>query len=87
MKHVIETVQIIRRKYYVEVENPYWACDSIVMEELQPFSSRCMTEDILSTTQVDEFPVATAGDSVNAATYKYNYDTEEFESIVKWNLT
>jgi hypothetical protein len=85
-KFVVETVQVVRHRYYVEVEDPGWAHDGIVMGELDPFSSTFYTEDITSTTAVDEFPRGTYGESVNAATMRFNYQTEKWDSLVRWDL-
>lgn len=85
-KYVIETIQIVKRKYYVEVDNPEWAHDGIVMCELDEFSQQLMTEEIWGTTLVDEFPRAEKFDSVNAATMKFNYNLDEWQSETRWDL-
>lgn len=85
-KFVIETVQVIKRKYYVKVDNPVWAHDGITMEELDHFSDVHLTEDIISTTEVDKFPVAGPDESVNAAVMKFNKDTNQWECKAKWDL-
>ena len=85
-KHIITTVQVITRKYYVEVDDPTWAHDGIVMGELDEFSQQFHSEDIASTQTVEDFPKADQYESVNAATMKFNYDTESWESDVRWDL-
>ena len=86
-KYVIETCQVIKRKYYVEVDDPVWAHDSIVMGELDNFSSAYMAEDIWSTQKVDEWPVAERGEEmVNASTQKFNYDEGNWDESVRWDL-
>lgn len=86
-KHVIETVQVIRRKYYVEVEDAEWGCDAIVFNEIDCFSYTHLSEDVTSITTVEnDFPVATKDDTVNAEVAVYNYETEEWEATARWDL-
>ena len=85
-KYVVETVQIIRRKYYVKVGDPTWAHDGIVFNELEPFSSTYCNEDVINTTEVDKFPHAREGDDVNAAVMKFDYETREWETKARWDL-
>jgi len=86
-KFVIETVQVIKRKYYVEVEEATWAHDGITMEELDEFSQEFYTEDIINTTEVDEFPKAKASESVNGSSMSFNKDFGEWKSKTRWDLT
>lgn len=85
-KYVVETVQLVRRKYYVKVDEPAWAGDGIVCGELEPFSTTHLSEDIFSTTEVKKFPKAELFDDVNAAVMKFNYDTGEWECKARWDL-
>jgi hypothetical protein len=85
-KYVVETVQVIRRKYYVKVEDPTWSHDAIVFNELEPFSSTCYSEDVINTTEVDKFPKASQDDDVNAAVMKFNSETREWETKARWDL-
>jgi len=85
-KYVIETVQVIRRKYYVKVKDPQWAHDSIVCNDLEEFSSSFCSEDIINTTKVDKFPTAAPEDNVNAAVMTFNYDTECWDTAARWDL-
>lgn len=85
-KFVVESVQIVRHKYYVEVDDPEWACDGIVMNELEPFSSTHFSEDITNITPVSEFPKAEVNDDVNAAVMIFNYTSQEWEQDVRWDL-
>jgi hypothetical protein len=86
-KYVVETVQVIRRKYYVKVDDPTYSHDAIVFNELEPFSSTCYSEDVINTTEVDKFPKADKDDDVNAAVMKFNYETREWETKARWDLS
>lgn len=86
-------MQIVIHKYYVEVDNPEWACDSIVMEELDPFSSIFLSEEITRIDSCEEFPKANIKripggryESVNAASYKFNKQTNTWDSTARWDL-
>jgi len=85
-KFVIETVQVIKRKYYVSVEDPTWAHDGITCNELDHFSDMFLSEDIISTTEVEEFPMAGPDESVNAATMKFDEDNREWLTVTRWDL-
>lgn len=88
-KFVIETVQTTVYKYYCECEDPVWALDSIAMGELDHYSSSSLSEDIISCTEVDQFPRAVtvvSPQSINAATYKFNYEHKEWEQITMWEI-
>jgi hypothetical protein len=85
-KYVIETVQIIKRKYYVKVEDPTWAEDSIIMGELEHFSSSYLCEDIISTTKVKKFPKATRNDDMNSAVMVFNSGRNEWDTVARWDL-
>lgn len=86
-KFVIVTVQPIIRKYYVEVDDPSWAHDSIVMNELEEFSQSFGSEDVVSTQKVDRFPPAScARDSVNAATMEFDEEQNGWIKHVRWDL-
>lgn len=86
-KYVITTAQIVTRKYYVEVEDPTWAHDGIVMNELSEFSQNFLSEDIVDTLEVSEWPKATQYESVNAAQMSFDYETEEWQQNVRWDLS
>lgn len=90
VKVVVETVQVIKRKYYVETEHPQWALDGIVMDELDWFSSEMMSEDIWGWKQVDEFPVVTETNSehVNGAVMVYDNsnDSDSWKCEARWDL-
>jgi hypothetical protein len=86
-KFIVETAQVIRRKYYVEVRDPTWALDGVVMEELEEFSSNALMEDTLSVREVEEFPYAEETDNVNGATMVFNYDKHEWDLKVRHDLT
>jgi hypothetical protein len=83
-KIVVTTTQVIVRKYFVEVDDPEWACDGVVCNELEEYSYRHLTEDIISAIVVDEWPSIDHNDSLNAATMKYNPVTDEWEKDVMW---
>jgi len=85
-KYIVETVQVIKRKYYCEADDPLWINDSIIMGDLDEFSSQSLSEDITNTTQVSEFPRVGMFEDINAATYKYNYDTQSWDQVVRWDL-
>lgn len=86
-KYVVETVQIIKRKYYCSVNNPEYIHDAIVFGELHHFSDQHLTEDVVSTTEVDKFPVAQGSESVNAATYKWDEKSQKWVERVRWDLS
>ena len=92
-KHIIETMQIVIHKYYVEVDNPEWACDGIVMGELDQFSSVVFSEEITRVDSCQDFPkvgdrnpITGIGEDVNGATCKFNYNTNTWEQHVRWDL-
>jgi hypothetical protein len=84
-KYVIETVQVVKRSYYVEVDDVSYAHNSIAMGELDQFESNFLTEDITSTTAVDEWPTATSK-FFNAATHVFDEDTGEWDPVARWDL-
>jgi len=84
-KYVIETIQVIKRRYYVEVDDPSWAHDGICMDELEEFSQEFYSEDIIGTQGVEEWPTEDR-DNVNGAVMTFNYDTEEWDQSVRWDL-
>lgn len=84
-KFVIETVQVVKTTYYVEVDNPTWAHDGIVMNELEPFAHEYYCEDISGTREVSEWPTMSRN-LVNAATNSMNYTNESWEKQVRWDL-
>lgn len=85
-KYIVETVQVIRRKYYVKVEDPGWAHDALVFNELEPFSSTCYSEDVIGTTEVDKFPKAKEDDDVNAAVMVFNDKDRVWNVKARWDL-
>lgn len=84
-KFVVETVTVVKQVYYVEVDDPTWAHDGIVMGELDPFAQESYTEDVCNTYEVTEFPAVQAK-LVNAATMKYNRDESRWECETRWDL-
>lgn len=89
-KFVIETIQVVKYTYYVEVDDVDWAKDSIVLGELDQFSTTYMSEDFLRSEQVEDFPKENRHGpdvSVNACIMKYNEKTDSFESIPAWDYT
>lgn len=86
-KFVIVTVQPIIRKYYVEVDNPTWAHDSIVMNELQDYSQFFGSEDIVSTQKVKQWPQPEPQESVNAAVMQFNNETDQWDTQAIWDIT
>lgn len=85
-KFVITTIQPLVRKYYLEIDKPEWAHDSIVMQDVAEFSQWFGTEDILTTTEVADWPKAERGETVNAATMKYLDDGDVWEMNIRWDL-
>ena len=85
-KFVIQTVQMIKRTYYVEVDDPTWAHDAITMEEIMQFSDKYLSEDIINTTEVENFPMAEDGDCVNAAVVTFDEDSGEWIHEARWDL-
>lgn len=90
-KYVITTVTLVERKYYVDVNDPTWAMDSIVCNELDDFCQRHHSEDIISCVPVDDYPKPQDDNTgveytVNGATYTYNKETEDWDHNVRWDL-
>jgi hypothetical protein len=85
-KFVITTVQMVKRSYYVEVEDPTWAHDGIVMGELSEFTQEHMSEDIVVTQEVTEFS-SQPRDIVNGAVMKFDYEANRWGQEVRWDLS
>lgn len=88
-KFVIETVQIIKRKYYVkdsDSDTPDFVMDDLVMGRLDQFSSQFLTEDIVSAKKVKKFPMADDTDDVNAAVMIYDKSKGEYNCVARWDL-
>ena len=83
-KVVVKTVQTIVRTYFVEVPDPEWACDGICMGELEEYSQKHMSEDIISTDVVANWPIIGQDESVNAAVMSYDTKTDEWVTDVMW---
>lgn len=86
-KYVVETVQVIKRKYYVEVDDPTYIHDSITCDELDPFCYEHFDESISSTIKVQDFPKASLGEGVNGATYRWDDENRVMVEIVRWDLS
>lgn len=84
-KYIVETIQTVKRTYYVEVNDPTWAHDGIVMNELEEFAQEFYSEDIIGTREVEDFPVMDIV-NVNAATMHFNYEEDTWEQQVRWDL-
>ena len=85
-KFVITTVQPIIRKYYVEVDDCTYAHDGIVMNEMEEYCQMHVSEDIISTQLVEEYPVPGREESINGAVMVYNYETNNWDREVMWTL-
>ena len=88
-KFVIETVQIIKRKYYVkdsQLNDPAYILDDLVMGYLDHFSSEFLSEDIVSARKVKKFPVSEPRENVNAAVMIYDNDAGEYRTDARWDL-
>lgn len=85
-KFVVETVRVLRSKYYVESPAAEWAADAITMEELDQFSDVFHMEDIASITEVEDYPVALPSEGVNGAINTYNPGTNGWDKSVRWEL-
>lgn len=85
-KYVVTTVQTFVNRYYVEVEDPTWAHDGIVMGDLDFFSCTPGSEDIVDTRAVDQFPKAENSHDVNGATMKFDNSTDKWTTEVRWDL-
>jgi hypothetical protein len=85
-KFVVETVQVIKRKYYVEVDNPTYIHDSITCDDIDPFSCEHFDESISSTVEVVDFPKADPKEGVNAATYTWDDVQRIMVQKVRWDL-
>ena len=59
-KYVVETIQTVTRRYYVEAEHRDFAKEGVECGEFknQEFARRSFSEDILSIVEVEEFPPA-----------------------------
>lgn len=87
MKVVLKTAQTIIRTYFVEVPDvadPQWACDGLVMNELEEYSQKHLTEDILSTQVVNDWPEVDNDESINAAVMKFDQNIDTFVTDVMW---
>jgi hypothetical protein len=84
-KFVVTTTQTIVRKYYVEVDDPVWAHDGIVMNELEEFAQEHFSEDIIDTLPVKEFP-SVPWVNVNGATNTFNYTSNKWIKGTAWEL-
>lgn len=86
-KYVIETIEVIRHKYYVDAPDPEWACDGIVMGELEPFSTKNLSEDFLRSEEVNEFPVQSHRDeSINSAVMVFDSKTNSWNTVPGWEF-
>lgn len=83
-KVVVKTVQTIVRTYFVEVPDPEWACDGICMGDLEEYSQKYMSEDIVSTEVVEKWPNIDQSESINAAVMSYDTKTDEWVTDVMW---
>lgn len=83
-KVVVKTVQTIVRTYFVEVPDPEWACDGVCMGELEEYSQKYMSEDIVSTEVVEDWPAIGQDESINAAVMSYNTNNDEWMTDVMW---
>lgn len=81
-KYVIHTVSQFYNRYYVEVKDPEWAGDSIVMNDLEPFASTHMGENVLNYEKVKKWPKVDRAD-INGAGYECEY--EEDGSFKRWH--
>ena len=81
-KVVVKTVQTIVRTYFVEVPDPEWACDGVCMGELEEYSQKHMSEDIVSTEVVEDWPAIGQDESINAAVMSYDTKTDEWVTDV-----
>lgn len=84
-KFVVTTTQTIVRKYYVEVDDPEWAHDGIVMNELEEFAQEHFSEDIIDTLPVKEYP-SVPWVNVNGATNTFNYTSNKWIKGTDWSL-
>lgn len=86
-KYVITTTQTVVRKYYVEVDDPEWAHDGIVMGDMQEFSQLFASEDIIDTVPVDQFPAVDKYYNINGAVMVFNYENDDWDTDVRWDLS
>lgn len=84
-KYIIETIQTIKRTYYVEVVDPTWAHDGIVMGELEEFAQGFFTEDIISTQAVEDWPKLPRA-LVNGAVMVFDKERDMWTQEVRWDL-
>ena len=84
-KYIIETIQTVKRTYYVEVDDPTWAHDGIVMGELEEFAQGFYTEDIISTRAVEEWPKLPRA-LVNGAVMVFDKERDKWTEEVRWDL-
>jgi hypothetical protein len=83
-KFVIETVQVVRRKYYANSPTVEIAVDAFNEGQLEEFSSTNLDEFVVATTKVKKWPKAALHDDINAAVMKY--DTGLWETVARWDL-
>ena len=81
---VVKTVQTIVRTYFVEVPDPNWAADAITINELEEYSQKYLSEDIVSMEMVEEWPELRSDEIVNAAVEIFDEDSQVWERTVLW---
>lgn len=62
---LVEAVSTFRMRYVVEVDNPEWAEDTVVMQEAQEFSQEHLGEQIVSTRELTRDEVLALCDADN----------------------
>ena len=84
-KYIVTTVQTIKRIYYVDVEDPTYAHDAIMCNEIEEFAQAHLSEDIVSTQLVDKWPTIN-NMSINAATNVFDPVHNKWSQEVRWDL-
>jgi len=85
MKVVVKTIQTVVRTYFVDTPDAAWAADGIVCNELEEYSQKHLSEDILSTQVVVEWPRAASDESINAAVMRFDESINGWLTDVMWH--
>ena len=83
-KAVVKTTQVVIRTYFAEAPDPEWVCDGIVMQEMDHYSDKFLSEDILSVESVSEWPEIKEDENINGAVMSYDTKTDEWVADVMW---
>lgn len=54
-KIVVETVQVIKNRYFIETDNVEWAGDDVTCGGLEPYQTTVIDESIISAKEVERW--------------------------------